>query len=214
VSTPTVVIVGAGSVGGNLARKLAGLGHPVLLGARDPQSASVVAAAAAAPSATVVALSAAGREADIAVLAVPAAAVADATAQLLAERAPGRPLVLVDATNDVGGLDRSPYERVVEAAGGRPDVTVVKAFNTIGAEAILDPVIDGRRAFLPIAGPADAADVIRDLADTIGFDAVVVGGADTVHHLEAHARLWIHLAFRGGFGRDLGFALVRRGVHP
>lgn len=208
----TVAVVGAGNVGGHLARRLAGLGHTVLIGARDPNSASVLATAADVPSASVVDLATAGRDADVVFLAVPAAAVSDAAAQLLAGRAPGRRLVIVDATNDVAGLDRSPYERVVEAVGDRSEVEVVKAFNTIGAEAILDPEIDGRRAFLPVAGPADAAGEIRDIAEAIGFDAVVIGGPDTVHHLEAHARLWIHLAFRGGFGRDLGFALVQREV--
>jgi predicted dinucleotide-binding enzyme len=119
--------------------------------------------------------------------------------------------VIVDATNDVAGTDRSPYERVVEATADREGVAVVKAFNTVGAEAILDPVIDGRPAFLPIAGPPGAAETVRELAAAIGFDARVIGGPAEVHHLEAHARLWIHLAFRAGLGRGFGFALVDRG---
>lgn len=212
MSAATVAVVGAGNVGGHLARRLAELGHTVLLAARDPLSASVVATSAAVPSAVVADLATAGRDADVVVLAVPAPAVSEAVAQLLADRPAGRRLVVVDATNDVAGLDRSPYERIVEAVGDRTEVEVVKAFNTIGAEAILDPVIDGRRAFLPVAGPAGSAADIRDLAEAIGFDALVIGGPDTVHHLEAHARLWIHLAFRCGFGRDLGFALVQREV--
>lgn len=206
----TVAIVGAGNVGGNLARRLAGLGHTVLLGARDPSSTSVAATAADVREATVVDLATAGRDADVVVLAVPAAAVWDATGQLLADRDVDRPLVVVDASNDVAGLDGSPYERVVDAAAGRSGVAVVKAFNTIGAEAILDPAIDGRPAFLPVAGPPEAAALVRDLAEAIGFDARVIGDADTVHHLEAHARFWIHLAFRAGFGRGFGFAVVDR----
>lgn len=209
---PAVAVVGAGSVGGNLVRRLTELGHPVVIGARDPGSTSVRALAADLPDVGVVGLGQAGRDADVVVLAVPAAAVADAASAVLAGCLQGRQLVIVDATNDVAGSDRSPYERLVEVAADREGVAMVKAFNTIGAEAIIHPVIEGRRAFLPIAGPPDAAGIVRGLADAIGFDAVVIGGPDTVHHLEAHARLWIHLAFRAGLGRGFGFARVDRGA--
>jgi predicted dinucleotide-binding enzyme len=207
---PTIAVVGAGSVGGNLARRLAGLGHPVVLAARNPASSSVRALAGELPDVGVVGLADAGRDADVVVLAVPAAAVVDAASAVLGRFTAGRELVIVDATNDVAGTERSPYERVVESVAGRTGVAVVKAFNTIGAEAILDPVIDGRPAFLPIAGPPDAAEAVRAIAAAIGFDARAIGGPGEVHHLEAHARLWIHLAFRAGLGRAFGFAIVER----
>jgi hypothetical protein len=211
VSAPlTIAVVGAGVVGGNLVRPLAELGHHVLIGARDPGSEATVALAASAPGVPVVELGRAGREADVIVLAVPAWAVDAAARAALAEREVGAPVILVDATNDVAGAGRSPYERIVDAVGAVPGVAVVKAFNTVGAEAILHPVVDGRPLFLPIAGADGAAETVRELAAAIGFDAIVVGGGEAVPHLEAHARLWIHLAFRCGLGRDFGFTVARR----
>ena len=88
----------------------------------------------------------------------------------------------------------------------------MKAFNTIGAEAFLDPVVGDQRFFLPIAGPAPAAETVQSLAESMGFDALVVGDIDTAGLLEDFARLWIHLAFRSGLGRDFGFVRVMREV--
>lgn len=206
----TIAVVGAGVVGGNLVRRLVDLGHHVLIGARDPASEATVALAASVPDASVVGLGQAGRDADVVIIAVPAPSVVDAALAVLADRPDTAPLILVDATNDVAGTDRSPYERIVDAVGEASGVRVVKAFNTVGAEAILHPSIDGRPLFLPIAGPADAAEAVRLVASEIGFEAIVIGDGDAVAHLEAHARLWIHLAFRCGLGRDFGFALARR----
>lgn len=203
-----VTVLGAGSVGVNLAVRFAELGHRVTFGARDVASPKVVAALGRVPGAVAVDLPDSVADADLAVLAVPFAAVPD----VLRGVGDLGTTVLVDATNAVGdplpdGLTDIPQmiRRI------RPDATVVKAFNTIGAEAFLDPVVDGRPCFLPIAGPRPGADVVRDLAAAMGFDAVVIGDLDAVPLLEWHARLWIHLAFRVGLGRDFGFARVTRG---
>jgi predicted dinucleotide-binding enzyme len=154
VSAPrTIAVVGAGVVGGNLVRRLVELGHHVLIGARDPASEATVALAASVPGVSIVGLGQAGRDADVVILAVPAPSVVDAALAVLADRTDAVPLILVDATNDVAGTDRSPYERIVDAVGTVPGVSVVKAFNTVGAEAILHPSVDGRPLFLPIAGP-------------------------------------------------------------
>ena len=50
------------------------------------------------------------------------------------------------------------------------------------------------------------ATTIAGLASAIGFDAVVIGGREHYETLEAHARLWIRLAFGVGWGRSFGFA--------
>lgn len=63
---------------------------------------------------------------------------------------------------------------------------------------------------VPVAGAEPAADLVRDLAAAMGFDAVVIGDLDTAPLLEWYARVWIHLAFRVGTGRDFGFAKVVR----
>ena len=119
--------------------------------------------------------------------------------------------MLVDATNTVGSPLPDGASTIVDViAAAAPGASIVKAFNTIGAEAYTAPTIDDTALFLPIAGDLPAADVVHRLASDIGFDAMVVGGRDTVHLLEHFAELWIHLAFRTGLGRGFGFARLTR----
>ncbi len=199
-----ITIVGAGNVGTHLARALARIGHTVTFAVRDPESPRVQRALAEVPDATVVALDDADPSSDLTVLAVPAAAVPDVLATLVVGR------ILVDATNPIG-LD------LPDGAACVPDwihqltdgLTVVKAFNTIGAEQLTEPEIQARPAFLPVAGPAPAVDLVREVADHIGFDAHVIGDLDDAPKLEAFADLWVHLAIRRGMGRRLGFGLLR-----
>ncbi len=202
-----ITVLGAGVVGTNLAVAAQRLGHPIRFGARDTACAKVVAALAAVPEATAVPLAEATADADLVVLAVPFAAVA----HTLAAVGDLSGTVLVDATNTVGGTlpegDRTIVDGIRRA---RPEATVVKAFNTIGAEAYLDPVIDGLRTFLPVAGDPDGAAAVAALAMEMGFDALVIGGYDQVEQLEDFARLWIHLAFGVGLGRDFGFVRAMR----
>ncbi|MFP5320995.1 MAG: NADPH-dependent F420 reductase [Acidimicrobiia bacterium] len=198
-----IAVVGAGPVGTNLATRFAELGHRVTFGARDPHSDKVRAALQRVHGARAEHLSAVPDGADMAVLAVPFAAVGDAIGSMgdLDE------VVLVDATNPIGVALPAGCASVVDVIRRQaPGAVVVKAFNTIGAEAFLDPTVDGVGLFLPVAGPEPAASRVAALGAALGFDAVVVGGEDQAHHLEAMAALWIHLAFRVGLGRHFGFA--------
>lgn len=204
-----ITVLGAGSVGVNLAARFAQLGHRVAFGARDVASPKVIAALDRVRGASAVDLEGCLDGADLAVLAVPFEALDDV---LDAVGDPGA-TILVDATNAVGvplpdGVTDIPHLVLRR----HPSATVVKAFNTIGAEAFVDPVVDGRACFLPVAGPQPAADIVRDLAAAMGFDAIVLGDLDVAPLMEWHARMWIHLAFRVGLGRDFGFARVVRGA--
>ena len=202
-----IAVIGAGNVGGNLARRFVELGHSVTLGARDPASDKVQAVVAAVPGIGVADVAGAVPGADMVVLAVPYPALAG----LLEGMDLGDGTVVIDATNAVGVALEAGDEHVVQLISRHlPDAQVVKAFNTIGAEAFLDPQIGGQRLFLPVAGPEPAAGVVRDLAHAMGFDALVIGGHECVRMLEEHARLWIHLAFPVGLGRGLGFARLNR----
>ena len=209
MSVHRIAVLGAGAVGVNLARRFAGLGHTVVFGARDAASDKVVTALETVPGSIVTSLADAVAAADLAVVAVPFGAVDEVIAAI------GDPgdTIIVDATNTVGAALPGGIDHIAELIHRtHPDAAVVKAFNTIGAEAFLDPVVGDQRYFLPIAGPAPAAETVRVLADSMGFDALVVGDIDTAGLLEDFARLWIHLAFRSGLGRDFGFVRVAREV--
>lgn len=202
----SITVVGAGAVGTNLATAFARAGHVVRFAARNPKS-DKVRAAVDASSTTVVPLAEAGTGADFVVLAVPYAAVAE-TVTAIGDLGDA---VLIDATNAIGVELPHGTESIVDViAAANPRVTVVKAFNTVGAEANLHPQIGDERLFLPIAGDDGAVDRVRELASEIGFDAVVIGDRSAVVMLENFARLWVHLAFRVGMGREFGFVCLTR----
>lgn len=201
-----ITIVGAGNVGANLARAFSAAGHGVRVAGRDPSGERIVALRDEL-DVEAVRIEDAAAGTDIVLLAVPSAAVASTVDAI----APPGDVVVVDATNPIGvtlpeGATSTLDVIALHGATG----PLVKAFNTIGAEAFLDPVIDGRPLFLPIAGDEPGAGRVRDLAASIGFDAVVVGDRSTARLNENAAELWIHLAFRTGLGRSFGFARLER----
>jgi predicted dinucleotide-binding enzyme len=48
------------------------------------------------------------------------------------------------------------------------------------------------------------------LGQDVGFDMINAGELATARLLESVAMLWIHLAFRGGLGRDFASKLLGR----
>lgn len=202
----SICVVGAGIVGTNLASAFSSAGHRVVLGARDPHSDKVVAARDLL-GLDVVSLADAARGVDAVVLAVPFAAVADTVAAL----GDIGDATLVDATNTIGGTLPDGADSILDViAAVNPSASLVKAFNTIGAEAFIEPAIAGTKLFLPIAGDRPGADSVAQLATDIGFDALVIGDRSAARIVENAAELWIHLAFRTGLGRDFGFARLER----
>jgi 8-hydroxy-5-deazaflavin:NADPH oxidoreductase len=195
-----VGIIGAGNVGSHLARGLAAAGHRVTVGVRDPSRApdlgdDVRIASPAEAAAT-----------GVVVLAVPAAALADTIASL----GPLDGTIVVDATNAVGVPLPEGFETLADQVRAlAPGAQVVKAFNTVGAEHMEHASIDGRAVFLPVAGDDEGRAVVVELAESLGFDVADLGGPEHFRMVEDAARLWIHLAFRAGWGRDFAFGVLR-----
>ena len=201
-----ITVLGAGMVGGNLARRLDGLGHHITLGARDPNSDKIQATLAAVPTATVARLGDSTADANVVILAVPF----PAAVETLAAVGPLDGKILIDATNAVGvQLPPGHNMAVSVVAAADPTARVVKAFNTIGAEHFLDHPIGNASIVLPIAGEDSARHVVAALATDMGFDVIETGDLDTAHHVEAFAAMWIHLALRRGYGRGIAFQLLR-----
>ena len=195
-----IAIIGSGNVGRAIGAGLTRTGHDVVFGVRDPSDSRHDDLGATADRSEAVA------DASIVVLAVPADAAAD-TIPALGLHA-GQ--IVVDATNAVGAPapDGHPTMADLVASLLPEDTQLVKAFNTIGFEHMSTGRIDGAAVFLPIAGDDEAAATIAELAAAIGFDSVVVGGRDHFPTVEAHAQLWIRLAFGVGWGRSFGFTAL------
>ena len=192
-----VGIIGTGSVGTALATGLTAVGHEVVVGSRDPEANQI-------GDVTVATQSAAAEHSDVVVLALPGGVVATVAADLR-DLLAGKPVL--DAANEYPNATagRSLAARVADAA---PDAHVVKAFNTIGANRMADPVVDGEAATMFLAGDDQAAlDAAGTLASDLGFEPVVAGGLGAAANLEGLARFWIHLSQE--YGRDIAFRLLQ-----
>jgi len=88
---------------------------------------------------------------------------------------------------------------------------VVKIFNTTGANNMANPLYQNERIPMLYCGDdAGAKSVAAQLASDAGMEPVDAGGLRNSRLLEPYAMLWIYLAYRGGFGREFAFKLVRR----
>jgi predicted dinucleotide-binding enzyme len=57
---------------------------------------------------------------------------------------------------------------------------------------------------------ADAKRLLVELGTKAGFSMLDVGGLSNAHLCEAQAILWIHLAMKGGKGREVAWKLLSR----
>jgi predicted dinucleotide-binding enzyme len=179
-----VGIIGAGQIGGTLARRLTALGHKVLVAnSRGPESLKTLAAET---GATAVAVRDAVRGVDLVVVTIPEKNVPSLPKGLFAET--DAKVVVVDTGNyyprqrdgRIDGIESGLTEsRWVERQLGRP---VIKAFNNIYARSLLErgkPAGTKGRIALPVAGDdAKAKAVVLRLVDELGFDAIDAGGLD------------------------------------
>jgi 8-hydroxy-5-deazaflavin:NADPH oxidoreductase len=178
----SIGVIGAGPLGGTLARQLAGLGHQVSISnSRGPES---LAALAGEIGAMPVSVAEAAR-ASIVIVSIPTKAVTELP-QGLFVNVPDD-VIVVDTCNyhpelrdgridaiDRGMLDSEWVARQI----GRP---VIKAFNNIFASSLLNkgtPTGSLRRIALSVVGEPDAKAAVLRLVDDLGFDPVDGGGLD------------------------------------
>jgi 8-hydroxy-5-deazaflavin:NADPH oxidoreductase len=212
-SSMQIAIIGAGSVGGTLGRRLAEAGHHVAFGVRNPDDPKYRALAEALGDAARVAAPAdAAAGADALIVATPwnqARAALESAGELASK-------VVIDATNPLlpalAGLDwRDGLSGAQQLASSAPGARVFKAFNTTGFNIMAEPEVGGRASIMLVAGDDPAGkELVLGLARDIGFEAEDAGGLDQAGLLENLALLWIRLAYKQGLGRDFAFALLRR----
>jgi hypothetical protein len=209
---PRITMLGAGNVGGNLGIRLAQHGFAVRFGVREGSDIKNVLAKAEG-RAEALSVPAAAAWADVIFLSVPAAAAVEAVQA--AGDVSGK--VLVDCTNPLkwvdGPVHAPPPEGSVAAALAKafPKARVVKGFSTFGAEFHLDPKLGNTSIDVQLAGDdAEAKTLVSSIATRAGFTPVDAGPLRNAALLEALAVLWIHLAMKGGYGRQVGFKLLKR----
>lgn len=177
-------IIGAGSMGGTLARHLAKLGHHVsIANSRGPES---LIALAAEIGVTPVSVADAAKAGEIVILAIPTKAVTGLPRGLFAN-VPSS-VVVIDIGNyhpelrdgQIEAIDRGmPDSQWVAQQIGHP---VIKAFNNIFAKSLLEkgvPRGTGGRIALSVFGDSpDAKAAVLGLVDDIGFEPVDGGVLD------------------------------------
>jgi predicted dinucleotide-binding enzyme len=125
--------------------------------------------------------------------------------------------IVVDCTNPLtwndGPVWAPPSAGSVAAAIAEavPGAKIIKGFNTFGAEIHLDPSLGGTVADVFLAGDdADAKKAVAAVAQAAGFSPVDSGPLRNAAVLENLAVLWIHLALREGHGRTWAFKKTSR----
>ncbi len=210
-SQPTIAILGAGNVGGNLGVRLAASGFSVKFGVRAGSDVKDLLSRAGA-RAELLSPQAAAAAADIVFIATPSA-----VAVQVAQDAELAGKIIVDCTNPLtwndGPVWSPPPAGSVAAAIAQaiPTARVIKGFNTFGAEIHLDPSLGGTVADVFLAGDdAEAKKAVAAVAEAAGFTPVDSGPLRNAAVLENLAILWIHLALREGHGRSWAFKKVNR----
>jgi predicted dinucleotide-binding enzyme len=205
-------IIGAGALGGTLARHFAKRGHQVsMANSRGPQS---LAALAAEIGATPVSVVDAANTGEIVIIAIPTKAVADLPRELFAN-VPSSVVVI-----DTGNYHPELRDGRIDAIDGgmldsewvahrlwRP---VIKAFNNILATSLLEKGVPrgtpGRIA-LSVAGDSmDAKATVLRLVDDLGFDPVDGGDVDDSWRQQPGTPAYCHDLEAGALRRALAEA--------
>ena len=177
-------VIGAGSMGGILARHLANRGHHVsIANSRGPESLTALAAEIGATPVSVVDAAKAG---EIVIIAIPTKAIADLPRALFANVP--RSVVVIDIGNyhpelrdgRIDAIDRGMLDsQWVAQQIGRP---VIKAFNNILAKSLLEKGVPrgtkGRIALSVVGDSLDAKAAVLRLVDDLGFEPVDGGDLD------------------------------------
>lgn len=208
-SSLRIAVLGAGSVGGALGKKLGAKGHHIFYGSRDPTSEKIVALVNATPNSKAATSKDAAQQAEVIILSTPWGA----TKEVIESVGDLTGKIIIDATNPLTaqltlaiGHTTSGGESVAEWAKG---AKVVKAFNTIGFNIMENPVHEGVTADLHIAGDdAEAKKVVSVVAKEVGFVPLDVGPLSQARLTEAFALLWISMAYKQGYGRGHFFKYI------
>jgi predicted dinucleotide-binding enzyme len=208
-----IAILGTGAVGAALGAKWAKAGHALAFGSRQPQSEKVLEvvekcggrARASSPAQAIA-------DAEAILLAVPWG-VARQTLSGLGDLR-GRPVI--DCTNpllpDLSGIELGHSTSAAEQlAAAAPSARIVKAFNSASVRVMNDPQFGEHKATMFYCGDDAAAKaVVKQLIADIGFDPVDAGPLASARYLEPLAMLYIHLAFKQGWGSSSAFKIMKR----
>lgn len=203
-----IAIIGAGNIGGTLAKGWAETGHRIYLGVRDNNDEKVRQLTNSFVSIQACSVKEAAAQSEVIVV----AAHPPATKEIAESLGDTKGKIIVDTMNAVRSKPE-PFASTAEALKAwTGNDHVVKCFNSTGFENMADPNYGEISADMFIAGEykEDKA-IVAQLAKDLGFAEVYdFGGYDKIPLLESFAMVWINLALMQGYGRGLAFKVLKR----
>ena len=203
-----IAIIGAGKVGGTLAKASLRAGHTVTLTSRDPSHAEAKATETGARA--VANVRDALKDADLVILAIPYSAL-DAFATDNADALAGK--TVIDVTNRMSrpnianSVDGTSAAEQLQAKA--PKAKVVKALNYAFAARQAEPTVDGLAldGFVA-ADDVDAKQQALAYVGSLGFRALDAGSLGMARALEAMAILNMALQMQNGWPWQSGWKLI------
>lgn len=204
----SIGIIGAGNVGGALAQQWIKAGHSVLIGIQYPASEKSRLLMDKIGHQYFTSIEKATHESEVLLIAIPPTAIAE----MLAEMGDLTGKIIIDATNSLTPVSEKSPATVFQLLEEKTGAAIVKCFNSTGYENMLNPLYNGERIDMFMAGSNEQAKgTARQLALDAGFGSCIdFGKSDKVDLLEKLAASWINLAIIQGHGRHIAFKLLRR----
>jgi 8-hydroxy-5-deazaflavin:NADPH oxidoreductase len=195
-------VLGSGEVGQTLAKGLASVGYEVRIGTRTPGKLAEFSKTTGINEGVFTDVAA---WAEVIVLAVLGTAALDAVELADPKNLAGK--LVIDTTNPISseppddGVLRfftGPNESLMERLqAAYPRVAFVKAFNSVGADLMVHPLLAGGPPTMFYCGNDVAAKaVVARILEQFGWDAEDLGGAAAARAVEPLAMLWCIPGFR------------------
>ncbi len=194
-----ISIIGAGNIGSTLARKWAQAGNQIWFGVRNPSDPKFDDLR---PLGQVCPVAQAVESAEVLLLSLPGAAVAEFAAQFGAVM-DGK--MVIDATNNIRSAEMNNLAVLQEKA---PGAHLVRAFSSLGWENFAEPSLGGQPIDLFYCGEPTSQAAADQLISEIGLRPIYLGGLETVGLVDNLTRLWLQLVFTHKRSRRLAFKLV------
>ncbi len=201
----TIVVLGAGNIGGTLGKKWSAAGHQVRFGVHDPTGKHAQALRAELGDRAVIGTieDALQGNPDVVLIALPGGVV-EPTAQKYAAELNGR--IIIDAANRMG---EDSMHNLTPFQQHAPQAQLYRAFNSLGWENFAEPIFNGIQADLFYCGPdGEARPTVEQLISDVGLRPVYLGGSELMGLLDSIASLWFTLALGQKKGRHLAFKVL------
>ena len=203
-------VIGAGRIGGTLARLWAKAGHEILISSRHPEELQDLARSLG-PKARAGTPREAAVFGDVVLISIPYGALPQIGRDLKAELA-GK--IVLDTGNPYPGRDGDMAEEArrkgtgVASAEYLPGARLVRAFNAINSRSLASEAHRaGDAVGIPLAGDdAEALKVAQRLVRDAGFEPVVVGGLSRAKEFDVGTRVYTQLLTADELRKELGLA--------